>query len=274
MNNSNKFQKISNDRTFIIDCYLEMLSRINEDKVIELIKINTFSEVENTQISTDKIIQSLSIYFQLITMVEENAATQYRRQMENHQSIFAIRGSWAEAFKLWKEKGIGEDEMLQTLSETQVNPVLTAHPTEAKRITVIEIHRELYLLLVQRENTSLSKLEHYNIKENIINLIERWWRTGEIYLEKPDIKDERANIIYYLSKIFPAVLEKSDQQLKSSWIEMGLNPNKIKNAEVFPKINFGSWVGGDRDGHPFVTPSITQETLVLHRKNALSLIKN
>jgi phosphoenolpyruvate carboxylase len=274
MNNSNKFQKISNDRTFIIDCYLEMLSRINEDKVIELIKINTFSEVENTQISTDKIIQSLSIYFQLMTMVEENAATQYRRQMENHQSIFAIRGSWAEAFKLWKEKGIGEDEMLQTLSETQVNPVLTAHPTEAKRITVIEIHRELYLLLVQRENTSLSKLEHNNIKENIINLIERWWRTGEIYLEKPDIKDERANIIYYLSKIFPAVLEKSDQQLKSSWIEMGLNPNKIKNAEVFPKINFGSWVGGDRDGHPFVTPSITQETLVLHRKNALSLIKN
>lgn len=274
MNNSNKFQKISNDRTFIIDCYLEMLSRINENKVIELIKINTFSEVENTQISTDRIIQSLSIYFQLMTMVEENAATQYRRQMENHESIFAIRGSWAEAFKLWKEKGISEDEMLQTLSETQVNPVLTAHPTEAKRITVIEIHRELYLLLVQRENTSLSKLEHYNIKENIINLIERWWRTGEIYLEKPDIKDERANIIYYLSKIFPAVLEKSDQQLKSSWIEMGLNPNKIKNAEVFPKINFGSWVGGDRDGHPFVTPSITQETLVLHRKNALSLIKN
>lgn len=274
MNNSNKFQKISNDRTFIIDCYLEMLSRINEYKVIELIKSNNFSEKENAQISTDKIIQSLSIYFQLMTMVEENAATQYRRQMENQESIFAIRGSWAEAFKLWKEKGISEDEMLQTLSQTHVNPVLTAHPTEAKRITVIEIHRELYLLLVQRENTSLSKLEQYNIKENIISLIERWWRTGEIYLEKPDIKDERANIIYYLSKIFPAVLEKSDQQLKSSWIEMGLNPDKIKNSEVFPKISFGSWVGGDRDGHPFVTPGITQETLVLHRKNALSLIKN
>jgi phosphoenolpyruvate carboxylase len=274
MNNSNKFQKISNDRSFIIDCYLAMLSRINEHEVIELIKSNDFSEKENTPISTDKIIQSLSIYFQLMTMVEENAATQYRRQMENRESIFSIRGSWAEAFKLWKDKGISEDEMLQTLSQTTVNPVLTAHPTEAKRITVIEIHRELYLLLVQRENTSLSKLEQYNIRENIISLLERWWRTGEIYLEKPDIKDERANIIYYLSKIFPAVLEKSDQQLKSSWIEMGLSADKIKDAEVFPKINFGSWVGGDRDGHPFVTPGITQETLVLHRKNALSLIKN
>ncbi len=274
MNSNNTFQKINDDRNFIIDCYLEMLSGINEKEVAELIKSNHFSEIENKQLSTEKVIQSLSIYFQLMTMVEENAATQYRRKMESLENIYSIRGSWAEAFKLWKDQGIGEDEMLKTISKTHVIPVLTAHPTEAKRVTVIEIHRELYLLLVQKENTSLSKLEQNNIKENIINLLERWWRTGEIYLEKPDIKDERANIIYYLSKIFPSVLEKSDQQLKSSWIEMGLNPAKIKNPEVFPKISFGSWVGGDRDGHPFVTPSITQETLLLHRNNALLLIKN
>ncbi|MFN5539392.1 MAG: phosphoenolpyruvate carboxylase [Candidatus Melainabacteria bacterium] len=93
-------------------------------------------------------------------------------------------------------------------------------------------------------------------------------------LLKPGIQDERANTIYYLSKIFPLVLEKCDQQLKGSWTEMGLNPTKIKNPDIFPKISFGSWVGGDRDGHPFVTPSITQETLELHRKNALLLIKN
>ena len=54
---------------------------------------------------------------------------------------------------------------------------------------------------------------------------------------------------------------------------MGLNPNKIKNPDVFPKINFGSWVGGDRDGHPFVTPAVTKETLLLHRKAALALIR-
>lgn len=274
MNNNNKFQKINDDRNFIIDCYTKMLSGINENQIAELIKGNNFSEIENKQLSIDKIIQSLSIYFQLMTLVEENAATQYRRKIESQEGIFSVRGSWAEAFKRWKEKGISEDEMLQTISQTRIIPVLTAHPTEAKRVTVIEIHRELYLLLVKRENNSLSKLEQDNIKENIINVLERWWRTGEIYLEKPDIKDERANIIYYLSKIFPTVLKKSDQQLKSSWIEMGLNPAKIKNPEVFPKISFGSWVGGDRDGHPFVTPSITQETLMLHRTNALLLIKN
>ncbi|NEW79117.1 MAG: phosphoenolpyruvate carboxylase [Gelidibacter sp.] len=274
--NESPFQKITNDRNFIIDCYVEMLSRINEQQIISLLNNNQldFSELDNDNISTEKIIQSLSIYFQLMTLVEENAATQYRRKTENQENITSVRGSWAEAFKLWKAQGITEDEMLKAISETNVIPVLTAHPTEAKRVTVIEIHRELYLLLVQRENTSKSKLEQNVNKEKIINLLERWWRTGEIYLEKPDIKDERANIIYYLSKVFPTTLEKSDQQLKSSWIEMGLNPNKIKNPNFFPKINFGSWVGGDRDGHPFVTPSITQETLLVHRKTALSIIKS
>ncbi|NCT10391.1 MAG: phosphoenolpyruvate carboxylase [Flavobacteriia bacterium] len=273
--NEHPYQKITNDRLFIINCYVEMLSRINETKIIQLIESNPedFSVIENDTISIEKIVQSLSIYFQLITLVEENAATQYRRKMETQEKISSIRGSWGEAFQSWKNQGIKEEMMLEAISKTVVIPVLTAHPTEAKRVTVIEIHRELYLLLVQRENNSFSKIEQNNIKENIINLLERWWRTGEIYLEKPSIRDERANTIYYLRKVFPAVLKQSDQQLKGSWIEMGLNPNKIKNPDYFPKINFGSWVGGDRDGHPLVTPTITQETLLLHRKNALSLLK-
>ncbi|CAM2763956.1 Phosphoenolpyruvate carboxylase, type 1 [Flavobacterium succinicans] len=270
------FQKITDDRKFIIDCYVEMLSRINEPKIIELIKNDpkNLSIEENDEIPSEKVIQSLSIYFQLMTLVEENAATQYRRKTENQLNIDSTRGSWAEAFKIWKEQGISEDEMLKTIASTHVIPVLTAHPTEAKRVTVIEIHRELYLLLVQKENTALSKIELFENKEKIICLLERWWRTGEIYLEKPDITDERSNVIYYLSKVFPAVLEKSDQQLKSSWIEMGLNPNKIKNPDVYPSITFGSWVGGDRDGHPLVTPNITQDTLLLHRQTALFLLKS
>ena len=271
----NPFQKISDDRIFIIDCYTEMLSRINELEIISLIN-DTSQEftLEENDISSEKIFQSFSIYFQLMTLVEENAATQYRRKMVNQEDFTSIRGSWAEAFKIWKDDSVSEDDMLKTISKTTVIPVLTAHPTEAKRVTVIEIHRELYLLLVQRENTSLSKLEQNVIKEKIINLLERWWRTGEIYLEKPDIRDERANVIHYLGKVFPTVLKKSDQQLKSSWVELGLNPAKIKNPDLFPKITFGSWVGGDRDGHPFVTPAVTQETLLLHRKTALQLIKD
>lgn len=272
--NENDFQKISDDRTFIIDCYTEMLTRIDEYEVVDLIKnTSNKSEISDLELSSEKTIQSLSIYFQLMTLVEENAATQYRRKLEDQERITAIRGSWGEALNFWKNLDVSEDDMLKAISETHVIPVLTAHPTEAKRVTVIELHREIYLLLVQKENKSLSKLELNAIREKIINLLERWWRTGEIYLDKPDIIDERANVMYYLTKAFPRVLSLSDQGIINSWTELGLNPNKIKNPDFFPKINFGSWVGGDRDGHPFVTPSVTKETLLIHRKAALDLIR-
>lgn len=268
------YKKINDDRAFILACYVEMLTRIHENEVLELIQFQKNDlKIDDIGLSSEKTIQALSIYFQLMTLVEENAATQYRRKLENDGKSTSIRGSWAETFHLWKSENKSEDEMLHALSETVVIPVLTAHPTEAKRVTVIEIHRELYLLLVQRENTSLSKVEQNAIRESIINLLERWWRTGEIYLEKPDITDERANVLHYLSKVFPTVLKNTDAQLKNSWLELGLTANKIKNPDVFPTFSFGSWVGGDRDGHPFVTPAITRETLGLHRKAALQLIR-
>jgi len=271
---TNAFQKIIDDRRFILSCYEEMLMCINENETLKLLQLNEISDKEIKQISVsdEKIIQTLGIYFQLITLIEENAATQYRRQLENQGDVSAIRGSWGETFKIWIEQGMSEDEMVKLLSSLNVSPVLTAHPTEAKRVTIIELHRELYLLLVQRENPTFSKTEKNALREKIINLLERWWRTGEIYLEKPDIPAERNNIVYYLSKVFPLVLENSDQQLKDSWIDMGLDPDKLSQPENYPQFNFGSWVGGDRDGHPFVTPSITQDTLLLHRKEALDII--
>jgi phosphoenolpyruvate carboxylase len=265
-------EKLTENRTFIIDCYIEMLSRINEKEIIKLIKDNTY--FGNEYVSNDRIVQSLSIYFQLMTLVEENTSTQFRRKIDTNIETHTVRGSWAEAIKQWREIGLSESEMLKSISNTHVIPVLTAHPTEAKRVTVIEIHRELYLLLAKRENTNLSKLEQNTIREKIILLLERWWRTGEIYLEKPRVQDERSNVLYYLKNIFPVVLETSDDLLKATWTELGFNPNSLKSSKSFPKFTFGSWVGGDRDGHPLITPEITRETLLIHRNEALSLLRN
>lgn len=269
------FDKITQARKYIMECYTEMLKRIDETELIALINETAPAAVaEVSRVSTEKTIQALSIYFQLMTLVEENAATQYRRSLENTKQLSSIRGSWAEALQSWKAAQLSEEAMLEAISGTHINPVVTAHPTEAKRITVIEIHRELYLLLVQKEHSTLSELEQQLTREQIIQLLERWWRTGEIYLQKPDIRDERANAMHYLSKVFPTALKNSDQQLRSSWLAMGLSPSKLVQPHQFPKISFGSWVGGDRDGHPFVTPAITQETLLLHRKAALELLRN
>ncbi len=268
------FIKIKEDSAFIVSCYKEMLNRIGEEPIVKLIESSESSgeTIDNCSVTDEKVIQSFGIYFQLVTLIEENAGAQYRREIENTEGISAIRGSWGETFKIWKDKGVSEEEMVNTISSLNVTPVLTAHPTEAKRVTIIELHRELYLLLVKYENSNITSTEKYLIKEKIIQILERWWRTGEIYLEKPDLTAERNNIVHYLSKAFPLQLESSDLKLKSSWVAMGFDAEKLSLPEHYPNLNFGSWVGGDRDGHPFVTPSITHDTLVIHREAALKII--
>ncbi len=271
--NINGFDKILEDKKNILSCFKEMLSNIDENKLSAFIEtLNENNEYDG--ISDEKIIQSFGIYFQLMNLVEENAAIQFNRQFEKNFGISAIRGSWGETFKIWNDQRIDQDTMISTISAIHICPVLTAHPTEAKRVTILETHRELYLLLVQNENSTYSQTEKNVIRDKIISLLERWWRTGEIYLEKPDLRDERANVVHYLSKIFPLILEASDLKLKYSWLEMGFDAHKLKHIEHFPKYSFGSWVGGDRDGHPFVTPQITKDTLLIHRKESLQIIYN
>ena len=270
----NEYQKINDDISYIKGCYEEMLKRINEKETIKLLQLNKIADPKSTEpsISDEKVIHALGIYFQLVTLVEENAAKQYHRQLENEDGITAIRGSWGETFAQWKDQGLSEDKIIEVISSINVMPVLTAHPTEAKRIVIIELQRELYLLLVQRENSALSNTEKHGIRHKIINLLERWWRTGDIYLEKPDLTSERDNVVHYLSKVFPLVLEKSDQKLKDSWTVMGFNSEKLNLPEHYPHFNFGSWVGGDRDGHPFVSPGLTRDTLLIHREKALHIV--
>ena len=269
-----RFQKNKDDLIFVMSCYKEMLVDLYEDDIANLIQQSDYNKIEqkSKEVADEKLIQALSIYFQLTNLVEENSATQFRRKLENEIDIAAIRGSWGETFKIWKEQGIPEEDMLAVLSTIDVMPVLTAHPTEAKRVSVLELHRELYLLLANNENSVWSKTERNTIKEKIKTLLERWWRTGEVYLEKPDLIAERNNVIYYFSKVFPKALQKSDEQLKNSWITMGLNPKSLKLPEQFPLLHFGNWVGGDRDGHPFVTPEVTKSTLLLLRNTALKLL--
>lgn len=271
---STSFSNITEDRNFIIECFLEMLFRHQENDVIEMIKDSSTFEINSSKITDQKIIHSLSIFFQLMTLVEENSVAQYRRSLHNKENITKVRGSWGETLSKWKESRITTDEMKKAIASTKVIPVLTAHPTQAKRITIIEIQREVFSLLEQRENLSLSVIEQNVLRESIIQLLERWWVTGEIYLEKPLVTDERTNALYYLSKIFPNVVHQCDIELQSSWIELGLGKDFFHSADDYPHFSFGSWVGGDRDGHPFVTSAITHETLHLHRKLALELLQN
>ncbi|MEM1258628.1 MAG: phosphoenolpyruvate carboxylase [Bacteroidota bacterium] len=267
-------QKIKRDYAYLIKVFQEMLQSLGETELVRIIAHKKEAqEKPPTGVPDEKLAQALGISFELLNLVEENAATQFRRQTETQLGLESTRGSWAETFMLWKKAGIKEDEIAGLLPKINVMPVLTAHPTEAKRLTVLDIHRELYVLLAKNENPIWSDAERSAIEQDIKSILERWWRTGEIYLEKPRLKDERSNVMHYFVNVFPKVLHLTDQRLMDAWKYMGFSENLLEQPEQFPTLEFGSWVGGDRDGHPFVTPEFTASTLQLHRRAALKILK-
>ena len=149
--------------------------------------------------------------------------------------------------------------------------MLTAHPTEAKRATVLEQHRELYLLLVSRENQMWTPQEQAEIDADLRAMLERLWRTGEIFLERPEVADEFRNVTHYLTRVFPQVVPRLDGRLRTAWVAAGFDPDLLDGAAL-PQLRFGTWVGGDRDGHPFVTSDVTERSLHSLRQRAVALL--
>lgn len=266
-----KLGKPYEDLEFLLVALKEVLIENGEADIAAQIPWINLQEINVDDISP-KHLQLYSLVFQLVNMVEINGAVQSRRSMEE-ASMSSVNGLWAMSLEKLQKAGVSEEKILQALSEISIEPVLTAHPTEAKRTTVLEHHRELYLLLVERENSMFTKNEQTNIRHNVKQSIYRLWKTGEVYLEKPDVASEFRNIIHYLLNVFPEVLPVIDRRLEQAAEYVGLSKEQIAKKHAFPRITFGNWVGGDRDGHPLITAAVTEETLLKLRLNAFVAIR-
>jgi phosphoenolpyruvate carboxylase len=217
-------------------------------------------------------LQAYSIAFQLLNHAEENAVAQARRATARRGDKASESGSWEQAFRQALALGVAPEALAAQLSDLRLEPVLTAHPTEAKRQTVLEHHRALYRLLVERENSMWTPAERAELASETEAALERLWRTGEIYLEKPRLEDERRLVLYFLANVFPAALGAFARRLRQAWAAAGLDPALLAGPEALPRFAFGSWVGGDRDGHPGVTAAITAETFRRQRAAAIALL--
>jgi len=161
-----------------------------------------------------------------------------------------MQALWGQCLQQLVDRGLTADQIAAALPQMQVDLVLTAHPTEAKRTIVLEHHRKLYLLLVRRENRMWTPYEQRAIREDIKTLLSLLWRTGEIFLHKPDVAAERRNIMHYLRSVFPEVLPGLDRRLRQTWEHLGFDPALLRGPESLPRLALSTWVGGDRDGHP------------------------
>ncbi|MCX6219969.1 MAG: phosphoenolpyruvate carboxylase [Bacteroidia bacterium] len=260
------------DLEFLLSCLKEVMIESGEDELAaEIPWINQISDYQNNTFS-GKLLQLYSICFQLLNIVEVNGAVQNRRLIEDQKSMAVINGLWSYNLHLLQNSGFSAEQIAAYLPKIQVEPVLTAHPTEAKRTIMLEHLRKLYLLVVNRENKMYTRIEQNEIRHNIKIAIHRIWRISDVYTEKPDVSSELDNIIHYFTQVLPEVITLHDRRLIQAWADAGYDPKLIRDVRQFPKITFGNWVGGDRDGHPLVTAQVTRETLMKLRLKSFQVI--
>jgi phosphoenolpyruvate carboxylase len=264
------FAKIDQDLRELMTCLKEVLEELGEIDTIA--RLPWLNGEETGSGGVRGLEQAYSIAFQLLNIVEANAAARTRRLKEIHEGLSSLRGFWGDHLIRLSAKGWSPEEIAAYLPQVHVEPVFTAHPTEAKRGAVLDQHRLIHQLLAEKDRDDLTPSERLEIRRKIKICLERLWRSGEIFLDQPDVSDERRAVMFYLRDILPEALTLLDARLRWAWNEQGFPQDLMGGPETRPKLSFGSWVGGDRDGHPFVTAQVTQETLQDLRLNALIVL--
>ena len=253
----------------LAECLAEVLVECGEPAVAEAVPWR--KGTEPTARLDVRAPQALSIAFQLATMLEEHTAIVERREAEGTPARIGDASPWRDALMRLEPHARDANERAGLLQAIHVEPVLTAHPTEAKRATVLEHYRDVQRVLARRSEAR-SPVEAARDRRDLKTALERIWRTGNIFLERPDVASELRNVIHYLVRIFPLALNAHDEHLREAWADAGLDEALLQRVEDLPKITFSTWVGGDRDGHPLVTGAITEQTLRELRESALHLV--
>ena len=273
--------KVERDLDFMMTAFRELLRELGETEIAEALPWQTLGHDDEATAApaawldadAERLTQAYSIAMQLLSQAEENAIAQYRRTLEADHRLGEEGGSWEEVFEHLKSLGLEAAAIAAALPTMQIEPVFTAHPTEAKRASVLAHHRTLYRLLVERENQMWAPAEQRAIRDGMKASLEHLWRTGEIYLEKPGVAAELANVVHYLRRVFPEVLPWVDRRLQAAWQAAGFDVSLLADPARRPRLSFGTWVGGDRDGHPLVTAGFTRQTLATLRAEAVALLR-
>ena len=199
-----------------------------------------------------QLARAFSMFFQLA-----NVAEQFHRARELAARRRDVASPLGEVFGRISEAEIPPGEVTGMLAKTELRPVFTAHPTEASRQSVLRSLRRVAELL---GNDLPEQVRDRQLRE----VVELLWLTDEIRPGKPSVQDEARNIVYYLDQLsrrtLPDLFDDLADQARRSGAEAPL-------ATV--PIRFGSWVGGDRDGNPNVSPEVTGDVLRLHADRAI-----
>ncbi|MGB6307752.1 MAG: phosphoenolpyruvate carboxylase [Steroidobacteraceae bacterium] len=249
---------------FLFELLTEVAQRHQPD-VMPMLR----NEVTDLGLAPDllgRALQAQGIWFQLLGIAEQNAAMRRRRETEGARGYHHVRGTFAQLLSDAAGAGVQADQLRSILGSLKIRPVITAHPTEAKRVTVLERHRSIYRRLMELESPRWTARERAELIQKLKCEIEILWLTGELRLEKPTVAQEVAWGLHFFNETLfdcvPALLERLDDALQQHY------PGE--RFEIKPFLQFGAWIGGDRDGNPFVTNEVTRRTLQQNRAASLN----
>jgi len=210
------------------------------------------------------LIRSFSTYFALVNLSEQlQRIWVLRDRAQRHPNQPRAESIMAAVIEL-KQAGIAAPAIQRWLDSALILPVFTAHPTEARRRTTLEKLRRI-ADIVERENAGYALPAPDDANRAIIEEIVGLWQSDEVRIVRPTVLDEVKNGLYYFDVSLYALIPQLYRDL-----EYALREHYPEHVWRVPALlRFGSWMGGDRDGNPFVTPAITIETVRLLRMAGL-----
>jgi phosphoenolpyruvate carboxylase len=212
-----------------------------------------------------QVIRSFAIYFQLVNIAEQNHRIRRKRDYDRTSEELIQPGSIESIVQELKLKEIPANEVKEILQTISLELVMTAHPTEATRRAVLDIHQRISNDVMKLDNPILTNREREQLREKLLGEVLNLWQTDELRDRKPTVIDEVRNGLYYFDETLFDVLPEVYHELERCLTKY--YPNEAWHVPSF--LKFGSWIGGDRDGNPSVTASVTWETLELHRQLVL-----
>jgi len=207
-----------------------------------------------------RVTKAFAIYFELTNLAETNHRKRRRRAARMLSGKTPVDGSFRGTLLRMKSAGISADAVGESLRKVKVTPVFTAHPTEITRHTIRLKRRRIAAYLERLDQLPLSDTEALEYESLILAEITALWQTDEVRLNKPTVRDE----IHMGLDYFPMVLFDTLPRLYAE-LEESLRDVYHADAAVPELLSFGSWIGGDRDGNPFVTAETTREALDMAR---------